>query len=77
MSNVEINVLLAGGHEYKFFNKDESCCELVKAMTNNDTRPPAKVVYINIMTESGKEVIVSIPNDQQGLASVSIGGENL
>ncbi|MDV6347503.1 hypothetical protein R2083_08240 [Nitrosomonas sp. Is35] len=74
MSNVEVYAPLVNGSVFPYHETGESCKYLVDRILGDDLRPPAKSLVLKIITDSGKTVILNIPNDHSA-ATVRIDGE--
>lgn len=75
MSNVKIYASLVNGDLMPLI-EDQSSQEIVTAFTGDDTGAPPTSVTIEVTTESGAKVKISIPNSTAD-ASVSIDGKKL
>ena len=74
MSNIEVYAPLVDGGLSPLHEEGESCSLLVETILGDDLRPPPRCLTIRIRTESGKEVIIIVPNDQSN-AVVRVDGE--
>lgn len=74
MSNVEIYLPAVDGGAYYLHEKGESCVDAIHTLFTDDYAAPPRQMLINIQTESGKMVKISIPYDHEGKASVQIDG---
>ena len=75
MGNVTIEAPQVDGSLMPYVDVDSSCKEAVEFITGDDLRPPARSLRITVKTQSGKSVVVIIPNDATGQALVQIDGE--
>lgn len=62
MSNIEVHAPLVDGSLFPFHENDDSCKSLVTNILGDDLRPPPRGVTIQIKTELGRTVRISIPN---------------
>ncbi|ALQ51881.1 hypothetical protein [Nitrosomonas ureae] len=76
MGNVEIYAPLVNGSVFPYYENGESCKYLVERILGDDLRPPARSLTIRIITTSGKEVVIVIPNDHSE-ATVRLDGEKI
>lgn len=77
MSNVEIDAPLVDGSLMPYLEDGATCKAAVELVTGDDLRPPARSLRITVHTAAGKTVVVSIPNDAAGRASVRVDDEEV
>lgn len=77
MTNVEIDAWLVNGKILPMFEKGEACKLALEFMIGDGTRPPPKSLRITVHTNSGKTVVVVIPNDLKNTAAVLIDGKEV
>ncbi|WP_341959730.1 hypothetical protein [Pseudomonas sp. RC10] len=77
MANVEVYLPAVDGSAYWPISKDDSCKEAVHVLFTDDLAAPPHRLVIEVTTESGKKVEVSIPYSHTGNASVRINGESV
>lgn len=77
MYNLEVYVPAADGSAYWLHEKGESCKNAIHLLFSDDFAAPPTRMVIEVTTESGKVVTVSIPYNHQGKASVQIDGETV
>ncbi|MEB0182649.1 hypothetical protein QN366_21655, partial [Pseudomonas sp. CCC3.2] len=65
------------GSQYWLHEKGESCKNAVHTLFSDDYAAPPLRMVIEITTDTGRVVTVSIPYDHNGKASVQIDGESV
>ncbi|EIU6916007.1 hypothetical protein ABR147_002341 [Pseudomonas aeruginosa] len=75
MSNVEVYLPAVDGSAYWPVSKDDSCKEAVHVLFTDDFAAPPHRLVIEVITESGKKVEVSIPYSDTGKATVRVDGK--
>ncbi|MGQ9949373.1 hypothetical protein ACUS6I_04280 [Pseudomonas aeruginosa] len=75
MSNVEVYLPAVDGSAYCPVSKDDSCKEAVHVLFTDDFAAPPHRLVIEVITESGKKVEVSIPYSDTGKATVRVDGK--
>ena len=74
MANITISVPLVAGSLMPYITENDSYKETVLLVCGDDLRPPPRSVKITVKTESGKLMAISIPNDANSIARVTIDG---
>ncbi|HFD6162957.1 hypothetical protein [Salmonella enterica] len=77
MSNFSIDVSHVDGSLTQHIDTGMSCKDIVEYFIGDDHGAPASLLTIQIETESGKRVTVTVPYDDNGSASVNIDGESI
>lgn len=77
MSNIEITLPAVDGSLYPLHEFGESCELAIQTLFTDDFAAPPSRMVIEIKTDSGKSVKVSIPYDHDGHASVTIDGDQV
>lgn len=72
MSNIEVYVPAADGSAYWIHEKGESCKNAIHTLFTDDFAAPPTQMVVEITTDSGKVVRVSIPYSHTGKAIVRI-----
>jgi hypothetical protein len=75
MSNIEITLPAVDGSLYPLHEFGESCKLAIHTLFTDDFSASPSRMVIEVKTDSGKSVKVSIPYDHDGRASVTIDGE--
>jgi hypothetical protein len=75
MSNIEVYVSAADGSAYWIHEKGESCKNAIHTLFTDDFAAPPTQMVVEITTDSGKVVRVSIPYSHTDKAVVRIDGE--
>jgi hypothetical protein len=74
MANIKIEAPLVDGSLMPYIEENDSCKNVVEYMCGDDLRPPARCVNITVTTQSGKFLLVTIPNDSTSQATVTLDG---
>lgn len=74
MANITISAPLVDGSLMPYISENDSCKETVVFVCGDDLRPPPRSVKITVKTDSGKLIEISIPNDANSSARVTIDG---
>ncbi|MEA9994325.1 MULTISPECIES: hypothetical protein [unclassified Pseudomonas] len=77
MSNLDVYLPAIDGSQYWLHEKGESCKNAVHTLFSDDYAAPPLRMVIEITTDTGRVVTVSIPYDHNGKASVQIDGESV
>lgn len=77
MSNLDVYLPAVDGSQYWLHEKGESCKNAVHTLFSDDYAAPPVRMVIEVTTDTGKVVTISIPYDHNGKASVQIDGESL
>lgn len=77
MSNLDVYLPAVDGSQYWLHEKGESCKLAVHTLFSDDYAAPPIHMVIEVTTDSGKVVKVSIPYDDNDTASVQIDGESV
>lgn len=75
MSNLDVYLPAVDGSQYWLHEKGESCKNAVHTLFSDDYAAPPTQMVIEVTTDTGKVVKVSIPYDHNGKASVRIDGK--
>ncbi|MBI6635147.1 hypothetical protein YA0871_21025 [Pseudomonas paralactis] len=74
MSNAEIYLSDKSGAQWKYLEKDQPCSEGIKEVMGDSYGPEIRRMIIEVTTEGGKKVKVTIPNSD-GDATVEVDGK--
>jgi hypothetical protein len=77
LANLRIEAPLVEGSLVPYIDESDSCARAVEIFCGDDLRPPPRSLKILVVTEEGKEVVVTIPNDRNGQARVTVDGAPL
>ncbi|MCG7972052.1 MAG: hypothetical protein JBO36_15490 [Candidatus Thiodiazotropha taylori] len=77
MSNIEVTLPAVDGSLYSPHEFGESCKLAIHTLFTDDFAAPPSRMVIEVKTNSGKSVKVSIPYDHTGRASVTIDGQQV
>lgn len=77
MSNLDIYLPAVDGSAYWPVAKGDQCKDAIQAVFSDDWAAPPTALVIKVKADSGKEVTVYIPYDNNGKASVQIDGEQV
>ncbi|WP_370600471.1 hypothetical protein [Pseudomonas nitroreducens] len=75
MSNIKVYVPAADGGAYFLHEQGESCKEVIHTLFTDDFAAPPTHMVIEVVTDSGKVVRLSIPYSHGGKAVVRIDDE--
>ncbi len=77
MKNFEISLPLVNGSMYDIYYGETSGKEVIHDLISDDINPPPRSMRIEVKTESGKKVCLTIPYDEFSDASVTIDGTKI
>ncbi len=77
MSNLKIDAPLVDGSLMQYIDESDSCKTAFELIAGDDLRPPGRVLRITVQTKAVKTVIVTIPNDASGYATVRVDGDEI
>lgn len=77
MSNFSIGVSHVNGSLTPIIDTGTQCKDVIEYFIGDDHGAPASLLTIQIETESGKRVTITVPYDDNGSASVNIDGESI
>ncbi|NOT17633.1 MAG: hypothetical protein HOP20_06150 [Sulfuriferula sp.] len=77
MANITISAPLVDGSLMPYISENDSCEDTVLFVCGDDLRPRPRSVKITVKTESGKVMEISIPNDANSIAKVTIDGTKI
>ncbi|WP_086010479.1 hypothetical protein [Uliginosibacterium gangwonense] len=75
MANITLSAPLVDGSLMPYIGENHSCEEIVSFVCSDDCGPPPQSVLITVKTESGKLVEISIPNETDAIARVTVDGK--
>ena len=74
MANLRIEAPLVDGSLMPYIGEGASCKDAVTYMCGDDLRPPAQCVKITVVTQAGKVLLLTIPNDSNSSVRVTLDG---
>lgn len=77
MANLTIETPLVDGSLVPYIEPSDTCAQAVEFVCGDDLCPLPVLVRIEVVTETGKTVTVSIPKSPSGLARVTVDGAGL
>jgi len=77
MVNLRIEAPLVDGSLLPYIDEGDSCARTVEIICGDDLRPPPQSLKIHVHTSEGKKIVVTIPNDKNDQARVTVDGSPL
>ena len=77
MSNIRLEATLVDGSAINYIDANKSGKNFIELITGDDIAPPVQRLEINIITKSGKSIVVIIPNSDTSDVIVRIDGTTI